>query len=340
MSIPLEGKKAEDVEDFEDFEELWEKFFNIEFTGKFFSVRGVRLPEHFTKFADEIENFEIRDDDVWVCSFPKAGTTWTQEMVWCLGNDLNFEGAKVDLFQRFPFFEKAAVLDYAAFEKKNPEEKSKESAVTSFEFCESRASPRFIKTHLPFHLLPRDLRERKTNAKIIYIWRNPKDTCISFFHHSKLLGGYRGDFELFCRLFLADKLLCCPYWGHILGFWNNRNDPQQKMLWLKYEDMKSDLPSIIQKTSEFLGKTSLCLSPPENLDILVDHLSFSKMKANPAVNKEGWIAYIKQFDLTTEPGKFMRSGKVNQWKAVMTPVMSQKFDEWTVNHLKFSDLTL
>ncbi|XP_063992975.1 luciferin sulfotransferase-like [Diachasmimorpha longicaudata] len=337
MSATPGEKGGGDVDNFEDLEELWENIFNIEFTGKYISVRGVRLPENFTKFANEIENFEIRDDDVWVCSFPKAGTTWTQEMVWCLGNHLDFEGAKVDLYRRFPFLEKAAILDYSAFERKNPGEKSKEPAVTSLEFCATRPSPRFIKTHLPFHLLPRDLREEKTNAKIIYIWRNPKDTCISFFHHSKLLGGYRGDFPLFCRLFLGDKLLCCPYWSHILGFWNNRDDFQEKMLWLKYEDMKSDLSSVIKKTSKFLGINSLS---PEDLEILEDHLSFSRMKTNPAVNKEDWIAYVKHFDLTTESGKFMRSGEVNQWRAVMSPEISHKFDEWTANHIKDSDLTL
>ncbi|XP_011302984.1 sulfotransferase 1C4-like [Fopius arisanus] len=325
------------MEEFEDFHELWSKLFNIEYTGRYITVKGVRLPENFSKFRDEIENFEIRDDDVWVCSFPKAGTTWTQEMVWCLGNDLDFEGAKADLFQRFPFFEIAAVLDYSAFRRKNPDDKSKKHAMTSLEFCRTRASPRFIKTHLPFHLLPRDLREGKTGAKIVYVWRNPKDTCISFFHHSKLLGGFRGDFQIFCRLFLADKLLCCPYWSHILGFWNNRDNLRAKMLWLKYEDMKSDLSSIIHKTSEFLGKSSLS---PENLQVLEDHLSFTKMKNNPAVNKEEWIEYIKQFNLTTKPGKFMRSGEVNQWMTGMSPEMSQKFDDWTSNHLKSSDLTL
>ncbi|XP_011302858.1 sulfotransferase 1C4 [Fopius arisanus] len=329
--------RVEKSDEFGDLDELWKKIFNSEFTGRYTSVKGVRLPEIFNKFADEIENFEVRDDDVWVCSFPKGGTTWTQEMVWCLGNDVDLEGAKADLFQRFPFFEVTAVVDYSAFRKKKPDDRSKKHAMTSLEFCRTRSSPRFIKTHLPFQLLPRDLREGKTRAKIIYVWRNPKDTCVSFFHHSKLLEGYRGDFELFCKLFLFDKLYCCPYWDHILGFWNNRNDKKHEMLLIKYEEMKSDLTSVVRRTSEFLGKPPL---PPEKLAILMDHLTFSKMKNNPAVNKEEWIAYIKQFDLSTEDGKFMRKGEVNQWQTEMSPEMSEKFDEWTAEHLKASDLTL
>jgi len=34
-----------------------------------------------------------------------TGTTWTQEMSWLIGNDLDYEGAKVILPTRFPYFE-------------------------------------------------------------------------------------------------------------------------------------------------------------------------------------------------------------------------------------------
>lgn len=49
---------------------------------------------------------QVRDNDVWIISYPKCGTTWTQEMVWMLGNNLDYEtGSKVDLSDRSPFFE-------------------------------------------------------------------------------------------------------------------------------------------------------------------------------------------------------------------------------------------
>jgi hypothetical protein len=38
--------------------------------------------------------------------FFSSGTTWTQEMVWCIANDLDFEAAKkTTLDERVPFFE-------------------------------------------------------------------------------------------------------------------------------------------------------------------------------------------------------------------------------------------
>ena len=47
----------------------------------------------------------VRPSDVWVVTYPKCGTTWTQEMVWQVVNKVDMEGGKVDLGERFPFLE-------------------------------------------------------------------------------------------------------------------------------------------------------------------------------------------------------------------------------------------
>lgn len=40
--------------------------------------------------------------------------------------------------------------------------------------------------------------------QVIYVTRNPKDTCVSYYHHCQLIEGYKGDFEDFYKLFLDD----------------------------------------------------------------------------------------------------------------------------------------
>jgi len=94
------------------------------------------MNKFYQKDWETYYNFKIREDDIFVLSFPKSGkeyfllpyqtfyllfsflilfrllhlpnlkgTTWTQEMVWLVGNDCNFEGAKTLLRERVPFLE-------------------------------------------------------------------------------------------------------------------------------------------------------------------------------------------------------------------------------------------
>ncbi len=91
------------------------------------------MPRVYATFDRRMREFQVRDDDVWIGSFPKsggwirnmilrrwrdggrleillqfkiAGTTWTEEMVWCIMNDLDYEAAKMTtLDERIPFVE-------------------------------------------------------------------------------------------------------------------------------------------------------------------------------------------------------------------------------------------
>ena len=46
------------------------------------------IPRYFVQnMADRIFNFTVREDDIWVVSYPKAGTTLTLELVWHLINN-------------------------------------------------------------------------------------------------------------------------------------------------------------------------------------------------------------------------------------------------------------
>ena len=60
----------------------------------------------FEKYKDEFANLKIRSDDVFVFGWPKNGSIWLAEMVWCINNGFDFERAiSVDSFQRFPFID-------------------------------------------------------------------------------------------------------------------------------------------------------------------------------------------------------------------------------------------
>ena len=60
------------------------------------------FPKSFLSYEKPIRDFEVRDDDIYVVSFPKCGTTWTQEMVWNICNGCDIEKAKSIPWSRGP----------------------------------------------------------------------------------------------------------------------------------------------------------------------------------------------------------------------------------------------
>ncbi|KAJ7313879.1 hypothetical protein JRQ81_005652 [Phrynocephalus forsythii] len=106
-----------------------------------------------------ISEFKAQPDDLLICSYPKSGTTWVQEIV----EMIHFEGdtqecGRAPMYKWMPFLEMPHTL------------------VSSVEEADMIPSPRRLKTHLSVQLVPASFWERK--CKIIYIARNVKDSCL------------------------------------------------------------------------------------------------------------------------------------------------------------------
>lgn len=86
----------------------------------------------------------------------------------------------------------------------------------------------------------------------------------------------------------------------------------------------------IKRTAKFLGKSVM----DEQIAELGEHLEFSKMAANPAVNLE---QIVSQKNVSADE-KFIRKGKVGDWRNYMSEELSRRFDEWTEKHLRSSGL--
>nr|BAH71474.1 ACYPI010038 [Acyrthosiphon pisum] len=135
--------------------DILNKCFVTSFRNGYIKANDVVLPVYFKKFGQRIQDMDIRDNDIWVCSYPKTGTTWCQEMTWCIANDLDFEGAKQFLPERFPFLDHTPLFDYEKVLPEKPDLKLPLYVSDSIEFINGLKSPRFIKTHLPYKLLPK-----------------------------------------------------------------------------------------------------------------------------------------------------------------------------------------
>lgn len=82
---------------------------------------------------------------------------------------------------------------------------------TNIDKLEKTPSPRILNSHLPFYMLPwQQLKEKKT--KILYVYRNPKDSCVSYYHHLKAQVTTpipELSFNEFCELYFFGKCLYC-----------------------------------------------------------------------------------------------------------------------------------
>lgn len=81
-----------------------------------------------------------------------VGTTWTQEIMYLVQSNLDFSTAKSkDLNERFPYVEHAR---------------------TDFDFVKKMPSPRLLKSHLPYSLLPPDIQKKQCKVTDIHFTLN------------------------------------------------------------------------------------------------------------------------------------------------------------------------
>lgn len=69
---------------------------------------------------------------------------------------------------------------------------------------------------------------------------------------------------------------------------------------------------------------------------LADHLDFSKMKKNDAVNYFKFVV-PEPFPVSPDDSNFLREGKCQQWKTTMDQTLIEKFDEWSRKQTEETD---
>lgn len=267
--------------------------------------------QRFRNFESELENFEVKHDDVWVATYPKSGTTWCQEMVWLICNDLDYDTAKTKhLKKRFPFLDISLIHDLP-------------DGRISFDNVKSMTSPRFIKTHLPVSMLPKQYWE--VLPKTVHVHRNVKSVAISYYHHSKNYF-YRGTKEQFVRSFMKDLQFYSPIHSHVIGYHSLKGC--DNILHLSYEEMNCDLKKVVETVCSFFGRKY----SDGQLEELCEHLSFGSMKSNVSCNYEDETDAKWQDKEPDE--RFIRRGQVDSWKSELSDELNRELDKWTETSVK------
>jgi hypothetical protein len=190
-----------------------------------------------------LAEFVPREDDIFIVTYPRSGTTWMQMILYQLTTDGKMDFTHIGHIM--PHFENAL----------------------GRRDLNDLPSPRIIKTHMIYKALP------KKKGKFIYIARNGKDVLVSNFHFYKSSFGHEESFDLFVNNFLHNGSPWPWTWfEHVAEWKKHAADPN--VLFLNYEDLIADLEGGIKKIAAFCGIDV----PPEKYPVILERCSFAFMK--------------------------------------------------------------
>ncbi|XP_043272404.1 sulfotransferase 4A1-like [Venturia canescens] len=299
-------------------------FEDFEIDGKKWS-----LPVTWKKQGEGFRNFKAKSDDVWVITQPRSGTTLTQELVWLLANNMDFDNAKkFHLLHRSPelpaslfpnLWKKCELLRPSQENPKVLESVPVDTTKNSYEVYVDSLSPRIFKTHLALSVHKNIL---DSGCKIVYVARNPKDNLVSKARFAA--DGPNPFFKSGLKKYMedyieTDGLFYGPYWPHLKEAWDLREHPN--VLFLFYEEMRSDLPGSIRKVAKFLGKNY----SDEEFAKLEEHLNIDNFRKNPMVNELPGYENVPAF---------IGAGRVGGWREIMTPEFEAKIDRWIEHNIE------
>ena len=259
---------------------------------------------------------DVTDNDIFVCSYPKSGTTWTQNLVCRLlaaNVGMSFEG-NWHLSHSAPFYE---VDQYWKGNDRIPPKTPIQGKGKSY---------RVFNTHLRPHQLP-------PNAKCIYVVRDSLDVLTSFYYHlaNQLKidqGKYTGTPEQFCSDFVNGTILYGKWQDH-LEDWLGKSDSKRKIHVMQYADMKKDLIKEATRLAIFLG-----VDEPRIVETnVVPHCTFSAMRA------ERWryTPVSVEWENDERTGKpydnFVRTGRIGDGSAFREQHFSENLKKQWQNDL-------
>ena len=193
-------------------------------------INGLLVPFYIQQETlDKLKNFQLYPDNVWVVSIPKSGTTWMQQIVRLIRNNGVRDDTEVD--RAVPWLEALPVYPHLDIEK--------------------LSRPRAFKSHMPYDLCPCGP-PNTTPCKYIYVTRNLKDVAVSqYFFNKRVPYHPDDDWDTFWKKFIEGEVNYGNYFDHLLSWWPHRDD--ENVLFIKYEDMKKDLPAAVSQVASFIG---------------------------------------------------------------------------------------
>ncbi|MDH5516135.1 MAG: sulfotransferase domain-containing protein [Gammaproteobacteria bacterium] len=244
-----------------------------------------------------LAHFQAVESDVLITTAPKAGTTWMQQILYQMrsGGDPYFDNIDAVV----PWLERPR------------EGKSWQQVLDEYD---ALPRPRLFKTHCTAEQTP-----GLGTASIVLTVRDPRECCVSFYHHLMNMtdealeasGHQRPD--SFAG-HVDNWLEFAAWYRNVKSWWPYHND--EKVLLLRYTDLKRDLAAGIDQIAAFLGWE---VTPEQKAQVL-EYSSFDWMKAHD----EKFSVQAESGKSAFKPGHFIRQGKVGAYRDQITPELEKK----------------
>jgi len=232
-------------------------------------------------------DFESRDTDIYVSTFLKSGTTWMQMILYQMLTDGSMDFNHI--YDVSPWISNEATKNLSA------------------ERVNQLPNPRIIKSHDPYKNFDPNFK-----GKIIHVYREGKDVAVSLFHHRK---NYNNSKETLKDTF--DKYFTTKneynWFSYNKDWFENKSN--LSILYISYEDLKTNfLPSIL-KIAAFLGQNLT----KEQIERITERSSFDFMKKHE--DKFGEQKVDKRIY-----NQFIRKGESGEGNKELNEMQKKQFD--------------
>jgi len=188
------------------------------------------------------QEFDYRDEDVFIVTYMKSGTTLLQVLLYQIltNGDMSFN----HIYDVSPWLEQS--IDVGRDLSKLP-------------------SPRVLKTHSEYKYFP-----KKAKGKIIYCIRNGMDVAVSMFHHYRNLELSNLEWDEFLNKTFAQD----SWFDHVKEWMENKD--KLPIFYVRYEDLTQNMRKTAEELALFLG---ISLTE-EVMQRALERSSFDYMKLN------------------------------------------------------------
>ncbi|AXN91023.1 putative sulfotransferase-like protein [Namao virus] len=217
---------------------------------------GISYPGYFhnDQSLEFASNFQFRDDDIIIASYPRSGISLFNIIVDAL--------LKKKYPESFDSLCEIPMLEHTSFQQ----------------YVDQMPSPRVFTTRLSHEALKDSL--AKSLAKVIYIYRDPRDVCVSYYYYHKMVRSFPKctGFDQFVKDFLNGDVMYGSWFDHF-SKWTSDQETFTLMASAYYQ-LYSEFETLIESLCKFLNISMT----KEELDAVQQEMSLDQIKLKAAMS--------------------------------------------------------